>query len=102
MTVLANPPTALDALFEPRTSAAIANTGFLYGGTDLAQRFETIASGSAAAATGLLVGGADLNTKFCALGTAALPWSAAIATTYFSPNTFWSAKLNKFVQIYLT
>lgn len=59
----------LDDLFEPRTTTAIANTGYKIAGVDLAQRYEKVASGSAIAATGFKLNGADLNTLFAGKGT---------------------------------
>jgi len=62
--------TDLDSIFEPRTTTKIADVNIdSNGGVDLSNRFEDIASGSAAAATGIQSGGADLNTLFAGIGT---------------------------------
>lgn len=59
----------LDSVFEQRSTAAIANVGHQVAGTDLAQRYEKLASGTAAAATGFKSNNNDLNTLFAAKGT---------------------------------
>ena len=62
--------TDLDSVFEARTTTKIADVNIdSNGGVDLSNRFEDIASGSAAAATGIQSGGADLNTLFAGIGT---------------------------------
>ena len=62
--------TDLDSVFEARTTTKIADVNIdSNGSVDLSNRFEDIASGSAAAATGIQSGGADLDTKFAGIGT---------------------------------
>lgn len=77
----------LDNLFEARSSTAIANTGILVGGVDIANRYEKLASGSAIAAVGFKVSGADLNTLFAGIGTVVVGTSITFSTpgTYYWP-----------------
>jgi hypothetical protein len=64
----------LDGLFLPRTSAAIANTGFLSnGGVDLAQRFEPRGASTAIPNTGFRAGATDLAQLFKNIADAAIP-----------------------------
>jgi len=66
--------TDLDNLFQPRVSTAIANTNFRSnGGVDLAQRFETRGDAAAIANTGFRAGASDLAALFLGLGTTTDP-----------------------------
>jgi len=74
----------LDALFKPRTSAAIANTGFTSnGGVDLAQRFEPRGATAAQVDTGFKAGANDLAQLFMDTG--------AIVGTITISNVNWLA-----------
>jgi len=59
----------LDSILNTRVNGVIGNTGFLAGGSDIANRYEKLASGSAPALTGFKVNGSDLNSLFAAAGT---------------------------------
>lgn len=75
----------LDVLFKARTSAAIANTGFLSnGGVDLAQRFEPRGSTTAIADTNFKAGASDLAALFMDIAAAA----NTITVNNFSPTAF--------------
>lgn len=75
----------LDLLFKARTSAAIANTGFLSnGGVDLAQRFEPRGSTTAIANTNFKSGANDLAQLFMDIAAA----SNTITVNNFNPTAF--------------
>jgi hypothetical protein len=77
----------LDTIFEPRTTTAIANTGHNVAGVDLAQRFEKLASGSAASATGFKVNVADLSTLFAKKGSVSAGDTGSIVQAAAGPYT---------------
>ena len=78
--ILAN-GTDLDSIFETRTGTKIADVNIQVAGTDISNRYEDIASGSAASATNILTGGNDLNTKFAAIGTVGGSWEPLATNT---------------------
>lgn len=74
--------TDLDLIFEPRTTTKIANVNIKSnGGVDLSNRFEDIASGSAASTTGIKKTGTDLNALFAGIGTVSGPLAVVIDPT---------------------
>jgi hypothetical protein len=93
MTQLTNPPTIFDTIFAARATAAIANTGFRVGGSDIATLYERLSSGDPIeGTTGFTINGVDLAAKFAALGTLTTPWSAQTLfnNTHVSSGTlFW-------------
>ena len=71
MALLANPPTALDALYELRGTSGANVTYIMYGGTDIGSRYRNINYGGTATAanTGILDSGTDISDIFAQKGT---------------------------------
>lgn len=81
-----------DDLFEARITPKIANLGYHVNGSDITNRYETAASGTAAGNVGYQVNGTDIGTRFAAAGGVPV-WDGGFGSLPSSLNdTQWIAQ----------